>query len=138
MQASRLTTLCALGLMTAFAANGEAGGNTASWTAPGQVVLRWLSATIAGSTITLNLRYEPPTTNAPMPPTSLRVTAPNGLNPGQYSGVCAALAGCSFVFNAVPQGTHQFTVSAEWTWPLGSASAVVVAKMSADTTIAVP
>lgn len=85
----------------------------------------------------MNLRYEPPATNAPVTPTSFRVTAPNGLSLEPTGGSCASLTGCSVVFNGVPNGTHYFTVRAEWTHGPPS-SPVVLEKMSADTTIAVP
>lgn len=124
--------------LTALAANGEAGAATIPWTAPSPVVLRWLGATVAGSSVTLKYRYEPPATNAPAPPTSFRIAAPYGLN--QLSpGTCTGLAGCSLLLNAVPAGTHRFTVTAQWTlYGPNGPSGPVVARASADTTVVIP
>ena len=53
---------------TVFAANGEIGVGTIPWTSPNTSVIRWLSATNVGNTVTLNFRYEPPATNPPSDP----------------------------------------------------------------------
>jgi hypothetical protein len=125
--------------VTALAANGEAGSHTVSWTAPAPVVLRWLSATISADTVKLRARYEPPSSNAPVLPNSLRVTGSYGASK-LPSGNCAGLAGCTFVMAAVPSGTQRFTLVAEWLRLNGAygTSTQVIAATSADTTIVVP
>lgn len=125
--------------VTALAATGEAGGNTVSWTAPNAVFLRWLSATITGSTVTLRARYEQPATNPPVSAHSLRVTTPYG-DSQLPSGNCAGLAGCSFVFSSVPSGAQRFTILAEWGRAAATTNTLlqVLATVSADTTVVVP
>jgi hypothetical protein len=125
--------------VTALAANGEAGSHTVPWTAPDPVILRWLSATVTGSTVTLRARYEPPASNAPVSPSSVRVTTLYGANQTS-SGYCSDPTGCSFVLTAVPSGTHRFTMLAEWTRlnPTTGGPGAVIATVSADTTIIVP
>ena len=122
--------------LMALAVNGEAGSTTVNWTSPNTSTLRWLSSSVAGNTVTLKYRYEPPTSNAPSPPYSrYYLTAPYGLNqmvpaPG---GGCIALAGCTVIVNNVPSGTHVFTLTASWT-----DGVTTYAKITADTTVIVP
>ncbi len=124
--------------LTALAANGEAGAATIPWTAPSLVVPRWLAATAAANTVTLKWRFEPPATNPPALPTAFRITAPYGLNVVS-PGPCTGLAGCSRWLNAVPAGTHKFTVTALWAlYGPNGPSGPVVARASADTTIVIP
>ncbi len=122
--------------LTAIAPTGEMGAGTIPWTSPSAVLLRWLSATVVGSTVTLKVRYEPPATNAPIAPTSIRVTSSSGSTQTPSGGPCAGLAGCSFVFPTMARGTHQFTVIATWTSPMGSGQALD--KTTAETTVVVP
>ncbi len=133
--------------LTAFAANGETGTRTTTWLAPNPPLLHWLPPTIVGSTVTLNLRYESPTANAPPVATKLQFTGPSGLNQTKVGPVCAVQSGCSVTFASVPTGTHPFTVTAQW-WhgiPAGGgvtqatlAGSTVVATTTSSTTITVP
>jgi len=129
--------------MTALAANGEMGERTYTYTSPSQSVMHWLSATTSGNTVTMKFRYEPPLTNAPiLPSDSFYVTSPYGLNqlvavstgkPLVHESACMTAAGCSFVVNGVPSGTHVFTVTASWI-----SGPLVMAKISASTTVIIP
>jgi hypothetical protein len=129
--------------VTALAPNGEAGERTFTYTAPGTSVMRWLSATTSGNTVTMKFRYEPPLTNAPiLPSDNFYVTSPYGLNqlvavgtgkPLLRESACMTAAGCSFVVNGVPSGTHVFTVTASWI-----SGPIVLAKISANTSVIIP
>ena len=121
--------------LTALAASGDIGVGTVSWTSPNPSVMHWLSATSAGSTVTMNFRYEPPATNAAnVSQVVYHVTAPYGFDQSLGRGVdCGKIAGCSMVATGVPSGTHVFTVSAEW-----KMSNKVVYRISSPTTVVVP
>jgi hypothetical protein len=121
--------------LTALAANGDIGVGTVSWTSPNPSVMHWLSATNAGSTVTLNFRYEPPATNPPnVSLVVYHVTAPYGFDQIFGRGTdCGKITGCTLVASAVPSGTHVFTVSAEW-----KISNKVVYRIWSPTTVIVP
>jgi len=131
--------------VTALAANGQAGERTFTYTAPGTSVMRWVSATTSGNTVTMKFKYEAPLTNAPsLPSDKFYVTSPYGLNQlvavpslshaGTPGSACITNAtGCSFVVNGVPSGTHVFTVTASWI-----SGPIVLAKISANTTVIIP
>lgn len=131
--------------LTTIAANGEIGVSLIPWNAPNTPIVRWLSAAVAGNTVTLKWRYEPPLTNPPNLPALYRVTAPYGLSQGSLAS-CAGITGCTVVVNGVPSGSHK--ISATSAWSMGSmgmnaaAAALprnaVFARVSADTVITVP
>jgi hypothetical protein len=120
--------------LTGFAATGDIGVGTVAWTSPNPSVMHWISATAAGSNVTLNFRYEPPATN---PPNATyiyyHVTAPYGFSQEWHGMDCGRLVGCSLVVSGVPAGTHVFTVAAEW-----KVSGNVVYRISSPTTVVVP
>jgi hypothetical protein len=121
--------------LTAIAATGEIGAGSTTWTSPNQSMMHWLSATAAGSTVTLKFRYEPPATNPPnVSMVVYHVTAPYGYDQALGRGIdCGGIAGCSLVATGVPSGTHIYTVSAEW-----KMNNKVVYRISAPTTVVFP
>lgn len=121
--------------LTAIAATGDIGVGTVTWTSPNASVMHWLSATVAGSSVTLNFRYEPPATNPPGATyLSYRVTAPYGFDQVIPRGTdCGKVGGCSLVATGVPSGTQIFTVFGEW--KMGTK---VVYRISSPTTVVIP
>ena len=131
--------------VTAFAANGETGVSTLNWTAPGPFLLHWLSAAIAtnpgtGNSVTLKWRCEPPATNPPALPYIWHIAAQYGLNQRTSLSGCNYLAGCTYVVNNVPSGTHKFLMTASWPLHLanGNNADPIIMSASVDTTLTVP
>ncbi len=129
--------------ITALAANGEAGWNTSTWTAPNSGLVRWLSATTTATSITLQWRYEPPPTGAPpVPNNGYKLTSGYGLNVTAGPNACTTLAGCSYTISNPPKGAQQFTITARWAYSMGAGQTYnqgpAMGTLSADTLIVVP
>ncbi len=119
--------------LTSYAPSGDFGTATMSWTSSFPSVIRWLSATSNGGTVTLSFRYEPPAANPWRSPEDRFVlTSSYGLNKTVSNNGCAGLSGCSVTLTGVPSGSHVFTATAQW-----KIDGVVVYSIFAETKVTV-
>ncbi len=131
--------------LTAVAADGETGASVTTWTAPSAAAFQWLPPTVAGSTVTLHLKYQSLAASPPVVPTLIKVTAPYGLSRNFGGVTCGSLQGCALVITNVPTGqSHTFTATATWEFNISlsgpqTAQRIPVSTSSPfTTTVAVP
>lgn len=140
--------------LTALASTGDYGEGTVTWVAPSPFAVQWIDALVtsapgAAASITLDFRYLPPQTNAPMPPYRFKLTTDYGAS-FNVVGPCSQAIGCTATLTQVPSGFHKFTLTASWARSYGTAtgqgysqgygfiSLPAVPAGVVDTTVAIP